>query len=295
MAKTNKFSNLKRLDLKNKLNVISYLFKKTLKIKTSEKENNVYKYYNFLINSNGYLLNETKDVIISEFKNRSIKIIKLRKRPSSDFDVFQQIFGWFEYQKVVDDYKKNFIIDINHKLNIIDAGSNIGLTSLFFNDNFHEPNIVCIEPEEENFKVLEFNLSKHKNIYKIKGGLWNSNTYIKVVRDFRDKNDWSFRVEETNDSRAIKAYSINQLVKDYNFEFIDILKIDIEGSEKQIFTTENVDLSFLTITKCIALEIHDEFKCREEINMILINFGFIFFKYGELTIGVNQNLIREAR
>jgi FkbM family methyltransferase len=295
MAKTNKLSNLKRLNLKNKFNVISYLFKKILKINPTEKEINVYEYYNFLINSNGYFLNEKKDFILSEFKNSSIKTIKLRKRPSSDFDVFQQIFGWFQYQKVVDEYKKNFINNVNHKINIIDAGSNIGLSSLFFSDNFHEPNIVCVEPEEENFKVLEFNLKKQKNIYKIKGGLWSSNTYLKVVRDFRDKNHWSFRVEETNDSRAIKAYSINQLVKDYNFEFIDILKIDIEGSEKEIFTTENVDLSFLTITKCIALEIHDEFKCREDINMILFDFGFIFFTYGELTIGVNQNLTREAR
>ena len=241
-----------------------------------------------MINSNGYFFYETINEVVSEFRNKFNNKIKLRKRPSSDFDVFLQVFGWFEYQKVVEQYKENFVN--TNKLNIIDAGANIGLTSLFLHDNFEEPIIVCLEPEKDNYKVLEYNLMDKKNIYKINGGLWSSNTFLNLISDFRDKNDWSFRVEETNDSSGIKAYSINQIVKEYNFEYIDILKIDIEGSEKQIFTANNVDLSFLNSTKCIAIEIHDEFDCREEINAILKDYGFTFFKNSELTIGINQNL-----
>ena len=289
MAKIDKISNLNRLDVKNVLIVISYLCKKFFRIDPSQTEVNVYQYYNFLISVNGYFVSETISEIVSDFRNNTKKTIKLRKKPSSDFDVFQQVFIGVEYHKVIEEYKNNFSNYKNYKINIIDAGTNIGLTSLIFNDNFDEPNIVCIEPEKENFKVLKFNLYNYKNIFQINGGLWSSNTYLHVVRDFRDKKDWSFRVEETTDVNDIRAYSIDQICKDSKFQFIDILKIDIEGSEKQIFTAKNVDLNFLKITKLIAIEIHDEFNCRNEIYSILEAFGFVYFNHGELTIGVNQN------
>jgi len=65
--------------------------------------------------------------------------------------------------------------------------------------------------------------------------------------------------------------------------------MDIEGSEKEVFTNPNSDVSFLAITKCIAIEIHDEFDCREAIYEILTKYGFLLFNSGELTIGVNTN------
>ena len=71
---------------------------------------------------------------------------------------------------------------------------------------------------------------------------------------------------------------------------MDILKIDIEGSEKQIFTSPVANFNFLKSTKCIAIEIHDEFDCREEICNILTDYGFVLFNQGELTIGINQKL-----
>jgi hypothetical protein len=66
--------------------------------------------------------------------------------------------------------------------------------------------------------------------------------------------------------------------------------MDIEGSEKQVFTSPSSNLDFLKITKCIALEIHDEFDCRSDIYKVLNDFDFKLFNQGELTIGINQNL-----
>lgn len=290
MVKTNKISNLKRLNFKNKIIVLLYLLKSAFKIKPSLKEHDVYIYYNCLINSNGFYLSETSKYYLSEFKNNFSKIIKLRKYPSSDMAVFQQIYGWREYQLVVDNYKKYFKYCPDYHLNIIDAGSNIGLTALFFLEYFNKPNIISVEPEIENFKILDFNLnSEYSKIIKINGAVWHSNSKIKIVKDFRDKLDWSFRVEETNSVEGIQAYTINQLAKDNNFEFIDILKVDIEGSEKQIFNPKLSNLDFLNITKCVAIEIHDEFKCREDIYKLLKDFNFEYYDHAQTTIGINRN------
>ena len=290
MEKTNKFSNLKRVDFKNKITILAYLFKKGLKIKPSLREINCYEYYNILIQNNGYLAQETNQFYISNFNDLQIKKIKTRKRPSSDIDVFKQVYGWNEYLEVIKLYKQNFKPIENISLNIVDAGSNIGLTSLYFTDYFKNAIIIAIEPEIENFKILDFNLSD-KKYNKINGAIWKNNGYIKIVKDFRDKLDWSFRVEETHDKNAITAFTINQIMIDYNYKTIDILKIYVEGSEKEIFTSKDSNLDFLKNTKCIAIEIHDEFNCRQDIYKVLTDYGFSFSETGETTIGINKNLI----
>jgi FkbM family methyltransferase len=293
MVKTNKLSNLKRLNFKNKRIVLFYLIKTILKIKPTQIEFDVYSYYNILINANGYFFDETQNSYVSDFSDNFQKRIKIRKRPSSDIAVFKQINIYKEYLPAVKAYQDNFFND-KYVMNIIDAGSNIGLTSLFFLDHFKNVDILCIEPELENFKILEFNLLRNNNckIVKINGAIWSSDTKIKIVKDFRDKSDWSFRVEETEDENGIQAHSINQLINNYNIKFIDILKIDIEGAEKQVFTSKYSDLNFLNITKCIAMEIHDEFNCREDIYKVLTDYGYTLVDSGEITIAINKNLIK---
>lgn len=292
MVSINKFTNFKRLDLKNTYVVLLYFLKRILRIKPNVNERKVYAYYNQLIALNGFLFEETQNYYVSDFNNNFDKRIKLRKSPSSDFEVFKQIFSLKEYLPVVNAYKDNFSNAADYCPNIIDAGSNIGLTSLFFMDYVDNPNIICIEPEPENFRVLEFNLNSNRKskTVKINGAVWSSNCKIKIVSDFRDRSNWSFRVEETEDTNSISAYSINQLIADNDFEILDILKIDIEGAEKQVFTSPTSNLDFLKITKCIAIEIHDEFDCREAICKVLNEYGFVLYNEGELTIGINHKL-----
>ena len=76
-----------------------------------------------------------------------------------------------------------------------------------------------------------------------------------------------------------------------NFETIDVLKIDIEGSEKQLFMDTDAASEFLCKTKYIAIEIHDELDCREQINAVLTTNQFDYFLQDGLTIGVNRKLV----
>lgn len=285
-----KLFQLHRLNFDNKILVLKYLFKRIFKIAISERERIINDYYYHLITNKGIFKVEENDSFISYYP-RYNTIIKLRKRPSSDLDVFNQVFKDLEYQPVVATFKKYFP---NHKeINIIDAGCNIGLTSLYFSRFFDNANYICIEPDDSNFESMRYNLEKNKvqNVIKVKGGLWSKNTFLNIVRDFRDKNDWAIRVEETSDKTNLEAFSIDYLIKKHHFEVIDILKIDIEGSEKEVITGNSANLSYLSITKCIAIEIHDEFNCREAIYKILEDYNFTYFDDKELTIGVNQNLI----
>ena len=143
-----------------------------------------------------------------------------------------------------------------------------------------------------NFNVLKENIAlNNSNAKLIHGGIWSKNAFLNIVRDFRDFSDWAIRVEESDVVTDLKAYSIVEIIKEANWKTIDILKMDIEGSEKKVFE-KDADTSFLKITKCIAIEIHDELDCRDAIYKVLNESGFSVTNVGETTIGINTNFIK---
>jgi hypothetical protein len=69
---------------------------------------------------------------------------------------------------------------------------------------------------------------------------------------------WSFRVTEVKKGEGeFKGYSISEIMKKYNLKTIDILKMDIEGSEKPVF--EKDYKSWLSKTKFGFLELHERY------------------------------------
>jgi FkbM family methyltransferase len=141
---------------------------------------------------------------------------------------------------------------------IIDLGANIGLTSLFFNSKYPEAKIIAVEPEKSNFELLEKNTLKIKNITILEAGIWNKDASLIVKDD--NRGNYGFTVEEVEEGtlESIKAVSIETIMRENDLTSIDLLKIDIEGSEKELFE-ENIDY-WLSKTKTLIVEFHDRFK-----------------------------------
>ena len=200
--------------------------------------------------------------------------------------VFEQIYINGEYDPLIDLLNTNNIPVIN----IIDAGSNVGLASMKFLEAFPNCNIICIEPDSGNFSTLQSNLKVFNHRVKfLQKALWFKEAELYIDNKFRDQADWSKTVSgnANTDLKKVQGISMKDLINLYNLETIDVLKIDIEGSEAEIFKEEN-DLFFLNFVKVIALEIHDEFHCREAIYDILRARNFTIFNSGESTIGINR-------
>ena len=282
-----KLKNLYRISLKNRVILFFYYLLKTFKLQPTKNQLQVNELFHHLIFTNGILVSENSKHYKVKLLNSNVELY-IRKFPSSDLKVFGQVFRGNEYKRVVELYQNFFG---NNPKNIIDAGGNVGYTSVYFKSVFSKINLAIIEPSDANFQMIVDNFSQNNidaNLFK--GGLWDKNTNLKIVRDFRDQSDWAIRVEESDFESDLKAFTINHVLENSNFETIDIFKIDIEGAEKQVFS-KNSSLDFLTKTKCLAIEIHDEFDCRKDITTILENYGFQLTNVGELTIGINQNLI----
>ena len=239
------------------------------------------------LHKNNLFLKKGNDFIIHD--NKSKHDIYLRKK-GSDIDVFKQIFMDDEYKLLIQTIKAK---EININI-IVDLGANIGLSAIYFCNIFENSKIYAVEPDSQNFKQLRLNISNKKNIFTENVAIWSEKIDLieNLAKPFKGGEDWSktfIPSDQFNNGTKIKGITIHELMTKYHLTTIDLLKIDIEGAERFIFDKKN-NLSFLTQTKVIAIEIHDEFNKRTDIYNILKNYGFLLFETGELSVGINHNL-----
>jgi FkbM family methyltransferase len=203
----------------------------------------------------------------------------------SDVWVFNQVICTDEYNYVV----KYFIHAFQKEpYLIVDAGANIGLTTILFKAMLPHSKIISLEPDESNYEMAKTNLHSNSfnNVTIMPCALWPTSTNLEIINDFRDKLEWSIRVQESKHGN-IKSITPKEVVS-YLGGSVDIFKIDIEGGESNIFDAAN-DVSWLTNVKIIAVEIHDEYNAREKIISLLERNKFMISHHGELTIAINTN------
>jgi len=129
------------------------------------------------------------------------------------------------------------------------------------------------------------------DIVLLKKAIWFENTHLTLHSNFRDGLDWSKAVSKSvqESETEVEAMSIDTLLEKYSISQVDVLKIDIEGAEREVFLS-NDRMEFLKVCKCIIVEIHDEIVDRQAIDRVLRNAGFVIFDFDELTVGINNCL-----
>lgn len=190
--------------------------------------------------------NLTPDVFSLQLEKSSPPIL-LRKN-STDVKVFNDIF-----------YRQEYDIDFYGEPDVIvDCGANIGLTSVYFAKRFPNATIISVEPEKGNFEMLQKNTAAYKNIHPVNYGLWNRSASLQVF-DW-GQGEWAYTVEEVPPSTpsSIPAISIPEIMERFQLKKIDVLKVDIEGSEKELF--EKGTAEWLPFVNTIVIELHDRFK-----------------------------------
>ena len=205
---------------------------------------------------------------------------------TSDTDVFKQLFYEEEY---------NFPLDFTPQT-IIDAGANIGLAAVYFSNQYPDANIVSIEPEPSNFDVLVKNTHKYKNVFSINAAL-HKNSEAKIIMEDKGLGHWGFMTKEVKedvpvDAIVIPTISISDIMRENNFESIDLLKIDIEGAEKELF--ESSYENWLPKTRVLVLELHDRMKkgCSKSVFSAVCKYDFSFSHKGENLIFTNNALFK---
>jgi FkbM family methyltransferase len=201
------------------------------------------------------------------------------RKDTTDINVFQSIFVFNEF---------TLPININPKF-IIDAGAYTGLSSLYYSLKYPDATIFAIEPENSNFEILEKHTKNNPNIFRINAGLWDKKCFLKIVD--RNTGKWGFMVKEASESNYdIKAITIDALLKQSGFDRIDILKLDIEGSERELFS-KNYN-SWIDKVGVIIIELHDRIKdgCTKALYSSINKDDWKEYKRGEKVILINKKI-----
>jgi FkbM family methyltransferase len=200
---------------------------------------------------------------------------------STDILVADSIFFQEEYRDALEHLAAEPIY-------IMDLGANVGYASRYFLRRFPTSKIFFIEPDFRNFSVAILNLSDEILAGKCRGlnaAVWTEDCLVSLEAEGR--GEWFFRCRPTRPGEdGIAAYSLASLIAKAGFPRVDLLKIDVEGTEKDLFRE---DLSsWVGRVNCLVCELHEGFTHEEFVGRFSA-YGFTCFQGGNSSIAARRS------
>jgi FkbM family methyltransferase len=166
---------------------------------------------------------------------------------------------WLTFLQVIinNEYKVDHDLDFPIEY-ILDAGANVGYSTIYFAMKYPNARIIAIEPDKDNYKQLIKNTKSVNNVIPLKVALWGKSESLQVFDP--GFGSWGMRVEKSlHDSlEHIDGFTVNDLITKYNLPYFSLVKIDIEGSEMEIFDLSNNPHGWLSKVKLLMIELHPE-------------------------------------
>ncbi|MBD3273232.1 FkbM family methyltransferase [Candidatus Dependentiae bacterium] len=197
-------------------------------------KHNIYTYIKYVFSSDNQSL----------VKN-NIKNLKVLSNNNSEFytlydEIFMNKLYYFETEK-----ENPFIVD---------CGSNIGMSIIFFKDLYPNSEIIGFEPSSHNFKILNKNIKNNnlKNVELINKALsdnisstklYGAGTPMGSIDKDNPHNPGNYEIVKTT------------LLSEYISKPVDFLKLDVEGFE-YVILKELDDQNKLDFVEKIIMEYH---------------------------------------
>lgn len=164
---------------------------------------------------------------------------------------------------------------------VVDLGANIGLATRYLKQCYPTATVIAVEPDKENFDLLQKNLRGLDRCHAIQAAVWPVDGWVDLEREGLRHS--AFRAKAAmGGGGSIEALSIPGIMRRFNLDRIGLLKIDIEGAEKEIFSAS--DLGWLDLVDRIAIELHDIFKpgCGDAFFKAMSRSAWTYRFYGEV-------------
>lgn len=187
--------------------------------------------------------------------------IALRPR-GSDFATFREVVDSEIYQIVVK--------HLPNVRTVIDLGANIGLASLYFATKYPVCRIFAVEPHPQTFALLRENLRpliESRRAIVMQAAVWSHNTTVEPTT-MTDRYS-CFQVQEGDDG-CIPGMTIGELIARWDLPIVDLLKVDIEGAEIELFK----DVSWLRMVRAVAIEFHQDSRRACNFDALMTDNGF---------------------
>ena len=143
---------------------------------------------------------------------------------------------------------------------ILDIGSNIGASILYFHRQFPDANIFGFEPHPDTFRILQQNVAELPGVAIFNYGLGATHQRIAVRAD--EVNFGAFSTDGRFKDRGHPAATVECEVRrlddvlcEIGVAQVDLIKIDCEGAEADVFSTLPDEI--LNQCQWIVGEFHD--------------------------------------
>lgn len=129
---------------------------------------------------------------------------------------------------------------------VVELGSFWAYYSLWFLEDFNDGHAICLEPDPANLEIGIRNFQLNNR----------TGTFISGVVGDRADTTIDFVAESDGISRPTRVYSLRSLMTEAAIDHIDILFVDIQGAEQDLFTNAQ---SVLTsgLVRFVVVSTHD--------------------------------------
>lgn len=172
----------------------------------------------------------------------------VRPLSKSDMVVVREIWSENVYEVADGDFADTGIV--------IDIGANIGAFTLFA-AKMGAKKVIAVEPEPHNIELLRMNIAENKKhsdcefIVETRG-ISDGKFEKAYINDNHGDSNVEFADQHKDGRQQIEMMSLDALFGFYGLEYIDVLKIDVEGLEGNILL--NADKATMNLCRYITLE-----------------------------------------
>jgi FkbM family methyltransferase len=203
--------------------------------------------------------------------------VNVEMNPTSDEYVFNQLFIRHEYVPLCE--------QIPDPKFILDLGANVGYASAFFASRYPNVRILAVEPDPRNFELCSRNLKPYGDRIKLlKGAVWPYCSRLELSYEFGNGLATQVRAVHNDANAEVEAWDISTLLDIAQVEVADIVKIDIEGSEAEVFRSNTE--RWLPRARNLCIELHDQ-RCRQIFFDALAGYEYETAETGEFTMCLN--------
>lgn len=169
---------------------------------------------------------------------------------------------------------------------VIDLGANIGMASIYFRGCWPDAKLVCVEPAIDNIELLKKNM--HHPIADgtclvMYGAVWGHSGSVAITPlEKGHVNQRScYEEKDVGMGQLVPAYTVRHIINQSGFTFVDVLKIDIEGAEVELFRGE---VDWLRMVGLLAIEFHGNSRRESGFDAVVKKYGFVIVDEQEHTV-----------
>lgn len=200
----------------------------------------------------------------------------MRAGRSTDWWTFDQVFIQDQYGPLA---------DLDSPELVVDCGANAGYASVLLLNWFPGARVIAVEPDPANVEICRKNLAPYGDrAMLLAAAVWSRNARVMLSPGTLGYGkEWAREVRRPGPSEKgnIRAIDVPTLISLGGRKPIDLLKIDIEGSELELFSRGAGQ--WLPWVRNIVVELHNE-ECRRVFLKSLDEYDCELGEWGDLTI-----------